>query len=308
MQAGCSITLAMMIGPLLAAGAQEAERREAMTVSTRTSQLRVYVQGEGGEDTVLLLHGGPGVPDYLQPVTVLLPGRFRTVRFDQRGTGGSAVTSGGFRPEEYIADIDAVLDALGVRQAHLFGHSWGGLLAQLYAAYRPGRVKSLFLASPSSGSGQAWSEMEKEVMAYNRRQATTAEWLGAGLDSLLGMLGSDRAYRRMFRRVWSYYFRDPRSAPPADKRWLAGIGAEAVNATRRGIAGLQGAGWEARLGELRIPVLITYGAYDIYGESRQLSFKRWPGARQVLMARAGHLPWVQDREAFLQVLRGFYGD
>jgi proline iminopeptidase len=283
-----------------------------MTVTTGTSKLTVYVQGGGADgderETILLLHGGPGVPDYLQQAAELLPRRFRSVRFDQRGTGASEATSGGFQAEDYVQDIDAVLDGLGVQQVHLFGHSWGGLLAQLYTAFRPGRVQSLFLASPSSGSGRVWQEMEKEVMAYNRRQAAGAQWLGIGLDSLLGMLGSDRAYQRMFRRVWSYYFRDPGTAPAVDERWLAGIRARAVNGTRRAIAGLDGPNWEARLGEARVPVLVAYGAYDIYAGSSRSTSARWPSARQVLMRNSGHLPWIQDREAFAGLLREFYGE
>ncbi len=299
------ILLAMLIAPVVPA---VSEGEEAITVVTPSSTLKVYVNGHSGQDTVLLLHGGPGVPDYLKEAAALLPARYRTVRFDQRGTGASVATGGGFQPEDYIQDIDAVLGALGVQKAHLFGHSWGGLLAQIYAAYRPARVKSLFLASPSSGTGEEWVEMEKEVLAYNRKQATGAQWLGVGLNSVLGMLGSDRAYHRMFRRVWSYYFADPRQAPAADELWLSGIGAPAVNGTRRAITAFRSRMWEAGLADVKVPVLIAYGAYDIYGESRRYTFQRWPAARRVEMRNAGHLPWIQDREAFAGVLRGFYGN
>ncbi len=123
------------------------------------------------------------------------------------------------------------LQALGAERVHLFGHSWGGLLAQIYASYRPDKVESLFLASPSSGTGKVWAEMESEVMAYNKRQAAGTEFLALGLYSLLGMVGSDWAYQQMFRRVWSYYFHEPRQAPPADARWLEGIRARTVNGT-----------------------------------------------------------------------------
>jgi len=292
---------------LLTSGAiAEAEKR--MTVTTATSKLNVCITGESEKDTVLLIHGGPGVPDYLKDVAALLPGRNRTVRFDQRGTGASIAIGGSFRPEEYVQDIDAILQALGTERVHLFGHSWGGLLAQIYAAYRPDRVKSLFLASPSSGTGKVWAEMEKEVMAYNKKKATGTQWLGVGLNSFLGMLGSDRAYQRMFMQIWSYYFLDPRTAPAADEGWLEGIRALAVNGTRRGILDFDNRAWEARLSGLNVPVLVTYGAYDIYGESRRYTFERWPAAKQVRMEHAGHLPWIQDQKAFVELLREFYGN
>ncbi len=236
-----------------------------------TSQLSVWVEG-GGRETVLLLHGGPGVPDYLEDVASLLHPRFRTARFDQRD-----------------------------------GHSWGGLLAQIYAAYRPEKVKSLALVSPSSGTGEVWQEMEKEVLAYNKSKAAGLQWLGVGFNSLLGMMGSDGAYQKMFRRIWSYYFADPSRAAPADGTWLKGIRAEAINGTRRSAVAMGSREWEAKLSGLKVPVLVTYGSYDIYGDSKRHTFERWPGAQTVLLEHAGHLPWIQDRQAFLQVIGNFYG-
>ncbi len=279
-----------------------------MTVTTPTSKLSLAVTGEGARDTALLLHGGPGVPDYLADAAGLFPQGYRTVRFDQRGTGSSVAIDGSFQIEEYVTDIDAVLQALGVERVHLFGHSWGGLLAQIYAGYRPDRVRSLFLVSPSSGTGKVWEEMEREVMAYNRRQASGAEFLALGLYSLLGMMGSDWGYQQMFRRVWSYYFRDPRRAPPADAQWLEGIKAPAIRGTRRAVLELDDPGWEARLSEVNVPVLVVYGAYDIYGDSRQHTFRRLPLAERVELEDAGHLPWIQRRRAFVDLLHGFYHD
>ncbi len=279
-----------------------------MTITTSTSKLSVTINGEGAQDTILLLHGGPGVPDYLKDVAALLPESCRTVRFDQRGTGSSVAIEGSFRLEDFIQDIDAILQALGAERVHLFGHSWGGLLAQIYASYRPAKVKSLFLVSPSSGTGKVWAEMEGEVMAYNKKQATGAGFLALGLYSLLGMVGSDWAYQQMYRHVWSYYFRSPPQAPSADARWLAGIQASTVNGTRRAILEFKDPAWEARLSEVRVPVLVVYGTYDIYGDSRRHTFERLPQAQKVLLENAGHLPWIQRREAFVELLHRFYGN
>ena len=278
-----------------------------MTITTPTSKLSVTVNGESAKDTILLLHGGPGVPDYLKDVATLLPKRYRTVRFDQRGTGTSVAIDGVYRLEDFVQDIDAILQALGAERVHLFGHSWGGLLAQIYASYRPDKVESLFLASPSSGTGKVWAEMESEVMAYNKRQAAGTEFLALGLYSLLGMVGSDWAYQQMFRRVWSFYFHEPHQAPPADARWLEGIRARTVNGTRRAILEFDDPSWEARLSQVKFPVLVVYGSYDIYGDSRRHTFERLPLAKKVQLENAGHLPWIQQREAFVELLHGFYG-
>jgi pimeloyl-ACP methyl ester carboxylesterase len=59
-------------------------------LSTPTAELvgRDYA-GEG--DPIVLLHGGPGVPDYLGPVASLHAPRHRVITFDQRGAGASKV-------------------------------------------------------------------------------------------------------------------------------------------------------------------------------------------------------------------------
>jgi proline iminopeptidase len=109
---------------------------EQAQVHTATSQLTVFIH-QGAGKTILLLHGGPGVPDYLEPVAAMLAPRYRVARYDQRGVGKSLALNGSYSLEEHLADLDAVRSYLGVPQLHLFGHSWGGLLAQLYWSKHP---------------------------------------------------------------------------------------------------------------------------------------------------------------------------
>src|SRR3954463_10905794 len=98
---------------------------------------RLAVRDTGGAGPVILvLHGGPGCPDYLAPVAAMLPPGVRAVTFDQRGVGGSP-SACDYRVEDYVADFDAVRAHLGVDHVPLLGHSWGGLLAQLYLARHP---------------------------------------------------------------------------------------------------------------------------------------------------------------------------
>ena len=77
-------------------------------VRVSSTGARLVVRDTGGAGPViLLLHGGPGCPDYLAPVAAILPPGVRAVTFDQRGVGGSTC-AGDYRVEDYVADIDAV--------------------------------------------------------------------------------------------------------------------------------------------------------------------------------------------------------
>ena len=278
------------------------------TIKTETSELRLYVEGSENNEVILLLSGGPGVPDYLQNVSATLNKTYKTVRFDQRGVGLSLAYNENYEIENYLSDIDYIIKELDVDSIHIFGHSWGGLLAQMYTIKYPTKVKSLFLCSPSSGVGTIWKRMEKEVMNHNKNQATNLEWFSMGFYSLLGMMGVDFGYKKVFANVWRYYFKNPKDAPPANKKWLAGINAASINSTRKNIVKMSNDKLNEKMANIRLPIILTYGKYDIYGESKRYSFERLVNARVFEFENAGHLPWIQDKDAFIKVVNNFYKD
>ena len=120
--------------------------------------------GEGGVP-LLCLHGGPGMThDYLTPLEAL-GDRRQVVFYDQLGSGGSD------RPddlslwtiERFMAELDAVRDALGLDRIHLFGSSWGGMLAMQYVLDNPRRPVSLVMAG-SPASAPAWNVFCQELL------------------------------------------------------------------------------------------------------------------------------------------------
>jgi len=274
-------------------------------VETSGARLSLYTEGTVG-DTILLLHGGPGVPDYLADVSAILAAKHRVVRFDQRGTGRSACDSGQYRLNDYVDDVDAVRRACGLEQLNLFGHSWGGLVAQLYAARHPGRVGKLCLCNSSIGLCNDWKAMERAVMAHNRRRSGLWGFMLLGVDQLLAMLpgaAGDRAARRMMARVWRNYFDPPASAPPASNEWLAGVHSRAILATRRAA---RAASASEIQGAMPAPVLIVFGESDIYGTTTEILIARYPRARVVVIPGAGHVPWLQNRAAFVDAVGTFF--
>jgi proline iminopeptidase len=263
--------------------------------------------GEG--DPIVMLHGGPGVPDYLGAVAALLAPRHRVITFDQRGVGASVVRTGGYSIAAYLGDLEAIRTSLGVEKLHLFGHSWGGLLGQLYAATYPTRVNSLFLSNPSTGIGPDWKRMERAVMRHNRLQAGIWGFLIMGGWSLLSLLPGklgDRGLQGTLAQVWRNYFPNPAKAPAADPRWLAGIGRTAMYQTRQAI--LQEDSMLLREGTsaTAFPVLVLFGEKDIYGSEAYLVDTRYPEAVHIRLDGTIHLPWIQAPDKFAAILRSFY--
>src|SRR3954462_11687584 len=90
--------------------------------------------GRAGAPAVLVLHGGPGAHhDYLLPQLLELADMRELVFYDQRGGGKSRTDD---RPpitcRPHVADLDCVVEELGLEPLVLIGYSWGGLLTMLF--------------------------------------------------------------------------------------------------------------------------------------------------------------------------------
>jgi proline iminopeptidase len=256
----------------------------------------------------VLLHGGPGVPDSMQTTIAPLLSDLRCVSFDQRGVGASICTDGRYDLDAHVADVEAIRTQLDIDRWHVLGHSWGGLLAQLYANDHPQRVSSLALSSSSLGVGPDWKATKRAAFATDRRRAGlfgTARFVAFAL--ALAFRGRPRAQamRRVMTETWHNYFVDPSTAPDPDPTWLDGCSAEAMLATDRAVSR---AGTERldKVGALDVPVLVLYGEYDIFDDRTHIVRDRFPTARQVTVSGSGHLHWLQQPDGYRTALREFY--
>ncbi|MCB0629777.1 MAG: alpha/beta fold hydrolase [Saprospiraceae bacterium] len=273
-------------------------------VPNGTLSLHVTVHPLENAETVILLHGGPGVPDPVLEVAAILNEKFQVITFEQRGTGSSTGPMVSYTMEDYISDIDAIARYFQLDDFHLFGHSWGGLYAQIYARENPDRIRSLFLCSPSSGTNEDWKRTEKEVMQFNRKTATSWEWIQMGWYSLLGALGSDRAYQKLFKQVLTNYHKRHGAIRIHDAQ-LNGVRAQPINHTRKYIISYPSL---PKMPEPPFPVAITYGDDDIYGTSRQAVIDRYPTAELMMISGSGHIPWLHQPQQFCEILHSFYFD
>lgn len=143
---------------------REIEPHERREVAVGDHRVITYIFGTG-EETVLLLNGGPGLPcDYLREAhSCLIDQGYRVVTFDQLGTGASdrPTDAALWTIERYVEETETVRTALGLGKVHLLGHSWGGWLAIDYALAYPDALKSLILADTVADMPHLVSELEK---------------------------------------------------------------------------------------------------------------------------------------------------
>jgi proline-specific peptidase len=270
---------------------------------------RVWYRRVGPYDGVplLCLHGGPGWPhDYLEPIEDLAAHR-PVVFYDQLGCGRSDRPADDtlWTADRFVAEVAAVRSALGLDRLHLFGNSWGGMLALQYAVDRRAPLASLITCG-SLASVPRWLHAFRELLdrlpdevrtTIERHEAsgfTTCPEYQAALTVF---------YKRHLCRL------DP--WPEALERAFAGRGA-AVYETMCGPSEFTVVGrlrdWDvtARLDRLNYPTLLMCGRHDeCPPEYLAELHARILGSEMVVFEHSAHLPFHEERTLFMDVLADF---
>ncbi len=274
-----------------------------LMIQSASAELFTTIYPKENAETVFLLHGGPGVPMDFSPLIDKFVVKYQVIVFEQRGTGRSSANGAAFSVDEYLGDIDAIAKHFGLTEFHLFGHSWGGLYAQIYTEKNPSRILSLFLSSPSSGTGEIWKETESEVMSFNKEHSGFWGWSMMGLKSLLGIFGSDMAYQSLFKQVFENYIKEFDPSFVASDAMVQNVRAKPINKTRSHLMKYpllkNGMNY-------RFPTIIAYGQFDVYGASKKHVKKRFPNATFIEYENAGHIAWMQNKDEFIDSMISFY--
>jgi len=276
---------------------------EALRVTTTGATLAVR-HFPGNSEPIVLLHGGPGMGDYFETLPELFSPPYRAATYDQRGCGLSSC-DGSFRIDDQVADLDSLRTHLGARTLHLFGHSWGGLLAQLYAKAHPERVASLVLCCSMANTGRKVAAMESKGIAdrvIGSPKDSPVAWAAAGLlMQFPGKLG-DVGYGYVMRQLMPHYVVRRETAPKAFD--VNRTSKRAWRETNKSIKALD----DEYLSQMSLdaPVLIVQGDQDVIRETNAVLARRFPAATNVLIEHASHFPWLEQPDVFADTVLGFY--
>ncbi|MFP5219756.1 MAG: alpha/beta fold hydrolase [Actinomycetes bacterium] len=261
----------------------------------------------GSGPPLLCVPGGPGrAAAYLEDLGGVAEQR-TLVRLDNRGTGMSEVPDdpSTLRFDRMADDVEALRNHLGLQQADVLGHSAGSLLAQIWASKHPDRVRSLVLVTPvaslqggtRSDVPQIWASRSDEPWYPDAKEAADAlaDAAPAQRQALV------RAVRPFLYGRWDE--RTQAHAASADRQSNRraeesfGLGAEQVD-----VAAL-----ERGLRAVHAPVLVVGGERDgaTGVEAVRQVAASFRTAREAVLPRAGHFPWVDEPEAFADVVGRF---
>jgi non-heme chloroperoxidase len=94
---------------------------------------------------------------------------FQTFALDLRGHGNSDKPEDGYKVEDFVADLEGFMDAMGLERSNIVGHSLGSFIAQVFAAEHPDRIRKLLLISsaPSASDNAILRDLMTEVDALS---------------------------------------------------------------------------------------------------------------------------------------------
>lgn len=104
--------------------------------------------GNSTDKPIIFLHGGPGYNCVTFEATTaqeLAENGYFVIVYDRRGEGRSKDANAAFTFKETFDDLNAIYDNLSLKEATLIGHSFGGVVATLFAEANPKKVQSIIL-------------------------------------------------------------------------------------------------------------------------------------------------------------------
>jgi pimeloyl-ACP methyl ester carboxylesterase len=251
--------------------------------------LAVEVQGEG--PAILFIHGYPLNRTIWRDQVDALEG-FRRIVPDLRGMGQSDAPDLGYGMAIYAADLAALLDALGVDQVILCGHSMGGYIAFEFLRTWRSRVRGLVLIDTRAEAESPEGRRARDAAAASARDGgapAVAETMLPRMLAPVTMIQQPEVVERV---------RGVMAATPTPGI----VGALAAMRDR--------AASETLLPTLSdVPTLVLVGEADTItppDEARAMA-QAIPGARFATIPDAGHLPSMEQPSATTKILREFLG-
>lgn len=266
----------------------------------------LYYEIEGkGRETVVVVHGCPGIPhDYLHPMLSTLGNHVKVVYFDRRFDGlPKGLPRSAMSVDSMTDDLDALRRALNLDRMTILAHGFGGSVALNYAVRHPEHVKRLIMVSTSAVMENPVDVERRLIEALTPEQQAAYRAAEEGASSPLER--DRKRYRLLFPRC---FHRAPEAAMLDRDTYYIYFDTLA----RRHVMSGEPGGFDARprLGSVKVPSLVVAGRHDVVtpvSHAIELA-KGLPHSRLAVMERSGHFPYTEEASLFTEWVRRFMND
>ncbi len=271
---------------------------------TKINGTNLYIKVTGEGESLLVLHGGPGLNHaYFIPHLGDIEKNFQVIYYDQRACGKSAIpATDSISIKFLVADIEAIRRKLKIEKLNILAHSWGALLAAYYALENPEQVNALIFSNPSMFS----REFDKEA-AEVVREKTTKEDSTTRARIMSDRNLDSRRYEELFRlsfkasaynteNISKIRFDLPDNFGTANNSLFTALMKDPT----------VGANLYDSLPSLERPVLIIHGVADVVPfSSIQRLNEQLPDSKLVIFKESGHFPFVEETRRYNETVIEF---
>jgi proline iminopeptidase len=291
--------------------------------------IRLHHFSDGKGTNILVLHGGPGYP-FARPLPGLQPltDNFKFHYYDQRGCGKSTRPIEKFATDNFydnmmsadrelglgaqVADVERIRRILGDEKIILFGHSFGGLIASLYAAEFPGRVKALILVAPAdllvmpSEDGGLYEQVR--VLLPANQQERYGNYIQRLLNFGDLMKKSDHDLAVLNLEFVEYYAMAAKVKGfivPMDIS-LDAVGGWMMTSVFLSMGKKHD--YRMSMKTVQAPTLVIHGEIDLQTETASRNFAGcFPNSKFTVIQHSGHFPFAEQPNEFAKVVGEFLG-
>lgn len=247
-------------------------------LSLPTVDFYYEVAGEG--EPLLLIHGIDSDCRMWDPQFFNFARYFKTIRFDLRGFGKTAMPAEEF---QILDDIQQLLTGLGIENAHIIGYSYGGTIAPAFALKYPESVKSLTLAGAGM-IGHTWSE---EVSRYFVQFQESIK---------------NNDFNEMMRLLCWKSIYGPKRKPEGLEEICGLLKEMFLPVVKRGHEGkpLSPGDSRGRLSSIKVPTLILVGELDFedYHQIADFYHQNIPNSIKKIIPNAAHFMNIENPKLF----------
>jgi proline iminopeptidase len=272
----------------------------------------IWYESEGQGEPVILIAGGPGVSHtYFHPFFSGLAENLRVIYFDAFGSGKSdrARSAQEYTFDREVEIVEALRNHLKLERVTVFGHSYGGMVAQAYAVKYPHRLRNLILCD-APYNAEAW-QISNDVINDAIQNQFPEVWEQLQQLRRRGFHGSSKEHQELYGRIPPTLFMFYHPANPAKPVFevntdvlyqIAGDDAEFL--VGGDVVRLD---FRTALSKLHIPVLVLAGRFDRAIPPRlALEYKHFlPDAKLVIFEESGHAPFVEETSRFVEAVKMF---
>jgi proline iminopeptidase len=264
-------------------------------------------ENSSNKTPVIVLHGGPGSSHYaMQGLRVLAEDR-TVIFYDQLGCGKSErpTDQSLWNINRFVEELGQIKESLTLSEFHILGHSWGTTLAAAYYLTNPKGVQSIIFSSPCL-SAPRWAEDQernRELLPEDV-QATLKTCEKNGTTDSEDYKEATKVFNKHFVFRLDEFPEFLKEGRQYQNREVYNImwGPSEFHVT----GNLKDFDCTSQLEAIKVPTLYTCGRYDeATPASTEYFCSLTPNSQFHLFENSAHLPYLEETEEYVNVMREF---